>query len=74
MKAETKFNPLDEVWTIIENKAKKCPISDIEVKFDSKKDITIRYYLNKGTKEDYKCTIVEENFLFKTKDELLKSL
>ncbi len=70
---ETKYNIEDSVWVLINNKVRKFTISSIDVK-QSGKSLEVRYYLNIGTKEDYKCHIVEEDKCFTTKEELIKSL
>ena len=67
MKIETKYNVGDKVWLICGNKAVEKMITqfDVIIKGPSPK---ITYQLN------YESTDVDEYKLFKSKEELLKSL
>lgn len=70
---ETKFNLNDRVWTLYKGKADQYPITRIDVvqdRTDSK--VRIQYFLNVGTPENYDSTIVNEDVIFETQDELLR--
>lgn len=73
MKAETKFDVAQDIWTIIDGKAKCVPITLIEIKSDNR-ETTIRYFVNKGTKDVYQCDIIDESRCYATKQELIDNL
>jgi len=73
MKIETKFNEGQQVWVIIQSKARHLPITKIDITVDEG-IANIQYYLNKGTKENYSPCIINEEFIFKTRDDLIKNL
>jgi hypothetical protein len=70
MTIETKYNIGDEVWLLYNNKAVSSRIFRIEVKVDLRLSARIIYYLS-GSNIDEFCS---EDKLFRTKEELLKSL
>ena len=69
---ETKFNVNDQVWVLDEKKARQLPIYSIEIRIEE--EIIVGYYLNKGTKNDFKCLIIKENDCFITLDELIDNI
>jgi cell fate regulator YaaT (PSP1 superfamily) len=73
MKIETKFNPSNEVWVIYKSKAKKCEVHSIKVYINLDKVETI-YFLNVGTKDNFKCEAFLASCLFKTRKELIDNL
>lgn len=70
MKVESKYNVGDEVWIIHNGKPAKYKVNEINIVI-RQAPITILYHLI-ATKRAY--TMSFEEFLFPTKDELLKSL
>ena len=74
MKVETKFNPNDKVWFIKNSKAIHAPIDSIKILVDNKNVLKIENFINSGTKEKYECSIVEDQFCFKTRQELIDNL
>jgi hypothetical protein len=73
MKIETKFDPTNTVWVIFNGKATQFNINSI--KTDSSLNTTqVQYFLNVGTKEDYKCKIFDEKECFATREDLINSL
>lgn len=73
MTFETKYNVDDKVWIYLDGKVREFPIQTIDIRI-SKKEIETKYYLNVGTKDDYKCHLISEDKCFATKEELIKSL
>jgi len=73
MTIETKYNVDDSIWFIYENKAKEAKISVVQATVRSNK-IEIEYYVNVGTKENYKTEIVKENNCYYTREELINNL
>lgn len=69
---ETKFNKNDQVWVLDEKKARQLPINSIEIRIEE--EVIVVYYLNKGTKDDFKCLIVKESDCFQTLDELIDNI
>lgn len=72
MKVETKYDPGDAVWIMINNKPKECVIYEVMPGMVAK---SMRY-LNKYTIEGYNgnSPIFYEKDIFKTKEELINSL
>ena len=68
---ETKFNVNDKVWILDGKKARQLSIYSIKMTIDLDKDISIQYYFNKGTEDNFKCMIVNESECFTTLDELI---
>lgn len=68
MKATTKFNIGDQVWLIIDNHAVRRDITRIIISFESPDTCEVSYSLHYGDTE------IPEETLFRTKEELLKSL
>jgi len=69
MKIGTKSNVSEEVFDIVENKVEKAKINGIKITIN--KDITqMQYTILVGTSSYYR----EENEIFKTKEDLIKSL
>jgi hypothetical protein len=75
MKIETKYQPGDVVWTLVDNKARELIIGSIKVEIETDKT-TIMVFMNKVTVPglDYKCHLTEEKFCFETRQELINSL
>ena len=68
MKATTKYNIGDQVWLIIDNHAVLREITRIIISFESPDTCEVSYSLH------YMDTEIPEETLFRTKEELLKSL
>jgi hypothetical protein len=69
---ETKFNVNDQVWVLDDKKARLLPIKKIEITIDDK--VKVHYYINKGTKDNYECLIVNEKDCFTILDELIDNI
>lgn len=67
MEIKTKFNIGDKVWTIYNDKVQTITINKIKIECSSSQPI-ITYM------QDYVSDYFDEKKLFKTKEELLKSL
>lgn len=64
----TKFNIGDKVWLIIDNQALRSDITRVIISVESPDNYEVSYSLH------YRDTEIPENQLFRTKEELLKSL
>lgn len=73
MKAETKFNPGEFIWTLIDFKAKECEINSIEVIFKKEK-IDINYFLKVQKENDFDIKLINEENCFLTKNELIDKI
>ena len=68
MEANTKYDIKDNVWLINENKAVRMFVTGLVVTFTEPDSHEVKYSLN------YSLGDIPESCVFKTKEELLKSL
>lgn len=68
MEVETKFNIGDRGWYISNNKVTSQEITGFNISVDENMNVEIEYTIH------YDLTKVSEDKLFKTKNELLKTL
>lgn len=73
---ETKFSLEETVFHLYEGKIRESVIDYIEVRDQmwSQREVKISYFVNVGTKQDYKCLILNEKECFSTRESLIESL
>lgn len=71
MTIETKFNINDTIWFILRDKIRNGKISSINTQINRHKDIEIKYGVVCDT---LTVSVLNEDSIFRTKEELLKSL
>lgn len=73
MKFETKFEVGQKVWAIVKSRVIEMPIHSAKIEIE--KDVFfIKYFCNKGIKEIYDFELIDEKYLFNSKQELIESL
>lgn len=72
MKLETKFNIGEEVFFLYENEIRKSSVSNIDICIGSNDNIKITYELK--LKEKLTCFNLNENKVFKSKEELIETI
>ena len=68
MEAKTKYDIGDKVWHICDNRAVRSDITRVIISVESPDSYEVSYSLHFGDTE------IPEDLLFRTKEELLKSL
>lgn len=74
MTIKTKYNIGDEVWFMCGNKALQSYIEDIRVKCEKENTIRVFYWVKPLNFREKANWLYHEQYLFPTKEELLKSL
>jgi hypothetical protein len=68
MKAKTKYDIGDKVWLIDDNRAVMLDVTRVIISVENLDNCDVKYSLHYGDAE------IPEEYLFKSKEELLKSL